>query len=57
VRLAGTSGSAAQDQAAVKVARSYRIGVPPTELLGRKVILRLAPGGVLAQTAGSASLR
>lgn len=57
VRLAGTSGSAAQDQAALKVARGYRIGVPPSELLGRKVTLRIAPGGALAQTTGVTTLR
>ncbi len=53
--VVGTSGSHEQDEAAIRAARRLRLAAPPTELLGRTVILRVQPGGALAQAGATTS--
>jgi hypothetical protein len=57
VELVGTSGSTAFDRAALDAARKHRGDTPPTELIGRSVVLRVAPAGSALAQGGSAATR
>ena len=57
VELVGTSGSAAVDRAALDAARKHRGETPPTELIGRHVLLRVAPTSSALAQGGSATAR
>jgi TonB family protein len=57
VQLVGTSGSKAVDRAALEAARKHRSDPPPTELIGRSVMLRVAPANAALAHGGSAAAR
>jgi TonB family protein len=57
VELVGSSGSTAVDRAALHAARKHRGDTPPTELLGRSIVLRVTPAESGLAQAGSAAVR
>ena len=56
VEIAGSSGSSALDRAVLEAARRHRADVPPTDLIGSTVVLRVTPAApTLAQSPSSAA--
>lgn len=51
VKLAGVSASPALNAAVLKAARRHRPATPPTELLNRRITLRISAGGAEALAA------
>ena len=57
VEIAGASGSPALDRAVLEAARRHRADVPPTDLIGSTVLLRVTPAPTALAEVSAAGAR